>query len=75
MQVSTTKYHLEDHKKRIHRKVREAQCTLCPKSFCTKKDMNRHIMYVHQRMDYKKFVCTICESRFSRQGALNQHFR
>ena len=71
--VATTKYHLREHKLR-HSGVKDAQCQVCKKAFTTAKDARIHQDSVHQKIDFKKFQCSICDTRCSKKGALTAHF-
>ncbi|XP_061877974.1 zinc finger and SCAN domain-containing protein 2-like [Entelurus aequoreus] len=48
------------------------RCSLCDKTFCSKKNRKEH-MTCHS--DERPFSCSVCGKRFSRKGILTRHTR
>lgn len=48
-------------------------CPFCNEKYHTKRDMNAHILTVHQKENYSDMKCTICDKVFSSVSNRNQH--
>lgn len=58
------------HTKIKHLREKPFSCSLCPKKFGVKNDLNRH-MLIH--MQKKPFTCIYCNKTFRRRWTLKTH--
>ena len=61
---------LKKHKKSVHEKVFDHECTFCGKKFSNKGNLNQHES-VHTGI--KKFQCHLCGKKCLRKGELEKH--
>ena len=47
------------------------KCTMCEKSFSTKRDLNGHFLAIHDMKNAPN--CTMCKKSFSRKEHLKRH--
>ena len=61
------------HNERIHQEEFKSQhqCEICSHFFNTKKDLDQHIKYIHDKI--KDAHCEICGKEFGRKGDLKKH--
>lgn len=61
---------LKKHKKSIHEKVFDQECTFCSKKFSNKGNLNHHES-VHTGI--KNFQCHLCGKKYRKKGELEKH--
>lgn len=52
---------------------RQFSCPFCNEKYHTKRDMNTHILTIHQNENYNDTKCSICNKMFSSISNRNQH--
>ncbi|XP_062531816.1 zinc finger and SCAN domain-containing protein 12-like [Bombyx mori] len=60
------------HQRNVHLKERDKQCSLCPKTFCTRSNLKEH-MVSHEKERVHK--CDVCSKSFARRGCFTTHYR
>ena len=59
------------HIRRVHKKVKNAACDQCGKSFFNEKKLSEHITAMHDKI--KPFICDLCGFKTAKMGNLNIH--
>lgn len=73
---SANGYHLKDHIKRIHQKVKKYLCQQCGSGFLYASKLKKHEEYVHQGLrPEKKVKCSMCSLCFESQSKLRLHIK
>ena len=67
------RYKLKQHINIVHIGKKNYKCTLCPRSFGMRGDLNSHKKSVHE--GERKYKCSECEKSFSRGGVLKLHIK
>ena len=65
-----SKQSLSIHKRLIHGNPKLYPCTQCEYAAKTRKNCERHIRAVHEKI---KEICEICENQYSTMDNLNRH--
>ena len=65
---------LEIHSQ-THSNVRTISCDKCDSKFKLKGYLTKHIKTIHNKSELGKWICALCQKKFSSQGALHIHKR
>lgn len=64
-------FHLKNHISHRHGHFMQYTCSLCGKGYQTSMGLHYHM----QRHGGKKFICTICDQKFTRDSSLKLHVK
>ena len=65
-------YHLKDHVKEVHEKVKDHHCEMCDKSFSRSNLLKSHIKISHEKI--KNYNCASCDYKSAYLLGLKKHY-